>query len=66
MQTYFIILFICLAVMGLRWCRGFSLVAASTGYSLVVMCGLLIVVASLAVEHGLMGARASVVAVPRL
>ena len=31
----------------------FSLVAASGGFSLVVMCGLLIVVASLVVEHGL-------------
>ena len=32
---------------------GFSLVAASRGYSLVAVCGLLIVVASLIVEHGL-------------
>ena len=31
---------------------GFSLVAASGGYSLVAVCGLLIVVASLVVEHG--------------
>ena len=30
---------------------GFSLVAASRGYSLVAVCGLLIVVASLIVEH---------------
>ena len=31
----------------------FSLVAASRGYSLVAVCGLLIVLASLVVEHGL-------------
>ena len=32
---------------------GFSLVVASEGYSLVVVCGLLIAMASLVVEHGL-------------
>ena len=32
---------------------GFSLVAASRGYSLVTVCGLLIVVASLAAEASL-------------
>ena len=32
---------------------GFSLVAASGGYSLIVVCGLLIVIASLVAEHGL-------------
>ena len=40
---------------------GFSLGAASGGYPLVVVCGLLIAVASL-VEHGLWGARVSVLA----
>ena len=41
---------------------GFSLVAVSRGYSLVGVHGLLIVVASLVVEHRLQGTRASVVA----
>ena len=41
--------------------KGFSLVALSGGYSLVVMLGLLIAVASLVAEHGLSGARTSVV-----
>ena len=41
------------AVRGLHCCVGFSLVAASGGYSLVVLHGLLIVVASLVGEHGL-------------
>ena len=40
---------------------GFSLVAASGGYSLVVVLRLLISVASL-VKHGLLGMKASVVA----
>jgi len=35
----------------------FPLVAASRGYSLVAVHGLLTVVASLLVEHGLQGAR---------
>ena len=34
-------------------CAGFSLVAQSGGYSLIVVHGLLIVVAYPAVEHGL-------------
>ena len=42
---------------------GFSLVAASGGHSLAVVRGLLIAVASLDVERGLHGPRASVVAV---
>ena len=41
---------------------GLSLVAESGDYSLVAVCGLLIVVASLA-GHRLSGAQASVVAV---
>ena len=44
-----------LAVLGLRCCVGFSLVAVSASYSLVVVHGLLIAVASLvgglALEH---------------
>ena len=43
-----------LAVLGLHCCvRGLSLVVASGGYSLGAVCGLLAVVASLTVEHGL-------------
>ena len=41
------------AVMGLHGCARISVVAASRGYSLVAMCGLLIAVASLAAEHRL-------------
>ena len=41
------------AVLGVCCCPGFSLVARSGGYSVVVMCRLLIVVASLLVGHGL-------------
>ena len=43
-SDWFIYLF--LAVLGLRYCTGFSLVAASRGHSQVVMRGLLIVVTS--------------------
>ena len=39
-----------LAVLGLCCCTGFSLVAVSEGYSLVVVNRLLVAVASLAVE----------------
>ena len=42
-----------LAVLGRRCCVGFSRVAASKGYSLVATHGLLIVVASLVLEHRL-------------
>ena len=42
-----------LAALGIRFCMGFSIVAASRGYSLVAMCRLLIAVASLVAEHGL-------------
>ena len=46
------ILFI-LSVLGLCCYADFSLVAASGGYSLGVVCGLLTAVTSLVVEHGL-------------
>ena len=46
--------------------QGLSLITVSGGYSLVGVLRLLIEVASLAVEHGLQGTRASVVAFPRL
>ena len=42
-----------LAVLGLNCCVGFSLVAASRDCSLAVVCGLLVAVASLVVEHKL-------------
>ena len=58
--------FFFLALLGLRCCTGFPLIAASGGYSLVAVCGLLIVVASIVAEHGLQGAQASVVADHRL
>ena len=50
-----VIMFICLflAVLGLRCCMVFSRVGASEGYSLDVVCGLLIAVPSLGVEHRL-------------
>ena len=59
----FIYLFI--AVLGLHCCIDFSLVVvvASRGYSLVALCGLLIVVASLVAEHRLQFTQASVVVV---
>ena len=47
-------------MLGLYCCMDFSLVGVSGGYSLVVVLGLL-AVASLIVDHGLQGARASVV-----
>ena len=42
-----------LAVLGLCCCGAFSLVAASGGYSLVAVCGLLTAVTSPVVEFGL-------------
>ena len=50
-----------MAVLGLCCCLGFSLVAGNRGYSLVVVQGLPIVVASHVEEHGLQGSLASVV-----
>ena len=48
-----------MAVLGLHCCTGCSLVEASMGYTLVVLCWLLITVASLVAEHGLQGTGAS-------
>ena len=45
--------------------RGFSLVAASGGYSPAAVLRLLIAAASLVVEHRLQGMQASAVVVPR-
>ena len=55
----------CLAVLGLRCCVVFSLVALQV-YSPVVVHGLLITVAGLAAEHRLQSAWASAAAVRRL
>ena len=54
--SFFKIMFVCLflAVLGLRCFEGFSLVPASRGYSLLVVHGLLIRVASLVAEHELL------------
>ena len=55
-------IYICVfTLLGLRCC-GFSLVAASGGYSLVVVGGLLIAVPSFVVEHRFQGVWASVAA----
>ena len=52
----------CTRALGLLAARGLSLVAASRGYSLGAVQGLLIAMASLVVQHRLQGVRASVVA----
>ena len=55
------------AALGLGCCSGFVLwVAASRGYSFVVVGWLLLVAASLVAEHPIQGKRASVVATPGL
>ena len=62
MQIFFLLYFsLFFSVLGLPCCWGFSLVVASRGYSLVVLCRLLMAVASLVGEHRLQGAQASVV-----
>ena len=60
-------MYVCLAVLGLRCCTGFSLVVASRGYSLAVV-QLLIAEASLGSEYGLqwLWHLGSVLAAPRL
>ena len=55
-----------MTVLGLCCSTGFSLVVESRGYALVAACRFLVVVASLAVEQGLYGVQASVVAAPGL
>ena len=51
-KTFLIILFI-FGCAGSLLLHGLSLAVAGQGYSLVVVCGLLIVVASIVVEHRL-------------
>ena len=53
-----------LAVLDLRCCAGFSFIVSSRGYSLVMVHGLLIAVASLVVNHGLKSLWASVDVAP--
>ena len=48
-----------MTVLGLHCCTGFTLVAASRGYSLVAVCRLLSAMTSLVTEHGLWGMWAS-------
>ena len=52
-RCIFYYLFLFWAVLGLHCCMGFPLDVASRGYSLVMVCWLLIAVASLVVEHRL-------------
>ena len=59
-------MYLFLAVLSLHGCSGFSLVAASGGYSLVAVRSLLTVMTSLVAKHGLEGTQASVVMAPRL
>ena len=47
------LIYLFLVVLGLHCCMGFSLAVASRGCSLVTVSLLLVVVASLAVEHKL-------------
>ena len=61
-----LLIYLLLAMLGLRCFTGFSLFVASRGYSLVAVHRLLIAVASLVAEHGFGGGRASVVAAPGL
>ena len=48
-------------MLGLSYCTGFSLIAASRGYSLDAVCRLVFVVVSLVWEHGLQGTWTSAV-----
>ena len=51
LRTFKIFIYLFLAVLGLRCCAGFFSSYGDGG--LVAVCGLLIMVVSLAVEHGL-------------
>ena len=62
---YSILFIYLLAVLGLHCCMGFSLAVVSRGYSVFVVCGFLIVLASFIMDHGLYGARSSVLAAPQ-
>ena len=64
-QLTFIYVFV-FGCAGSQLLRGFSPAVLSTGYSPVVILRLLIVVASLAEEHGLSGTQPAVVVAPGL
>ena len=53
---FFLLIYLILAITGIFAMRAFSLVAVSQGYSLVALCRLLLVIASLTAEHRLYGA----------
>ena len=53
LMQIFIYLIYFLAVLGLHWCMGFSLVMEKGGYSLIVMRGFLIAVTSFVAERRL-------------
>ena len=61
MYAFFFLIYLFLAVLGLCCCMDFSLVAESGSNSLVIVCRLLIVMASL-VKHGLRNTDSRVVA----
>ena len=63
MYLFLVFVYLFLAVLGLHYCAGFPVVAASGGYSLAAGHGLLLGMVSLIVAHGLWGAQASVVEV---
>ena len=65
-KSFFFLIILFLAVLGLHCCTGFSLVVARGGYSLMAMHGLLISVASLVAGHGIYSMQASAVVAPGL
>ena len=56
--SFFLLIYLILAMLGIFAMRAFSLVAASQGHSLVALCRLLLAIASLTAEHRLYGAWA--------
>ena len=52
-EKVLLFMFFFLVVLGLLFCAGFSLAAVREGYSLVMVCRLLIVLVSLVAQHGL-------------
>ena len=69
-HIYIYNLFVLFSYLGPSWvfvaAHRLSLIAANGGYSPVAACGLLIAVASLVSEHGLLGTWAPVAAMPKL
>ena len=52
-------MYLFLAVLGVHWCTGFSLVVLNWGFSLVAVCRLLIAATSFVAEYKLWGSWAS-------